>query len=201
MEPVEADRSEFNEIDIVGTLDRDERGNILVPTDENGNKRAFDQEGRPINHYGYLINKETGDIFHNTSLAKVFARRELDERGNIPMPFALEKYNFNPFDLLGTFFYEDPEDPLSFNKGQRGNRFIDELGRFVTMQGFMVNEEGSIVDKNGVKRFDHMQFKQFGGFMPKMFNYYGKTFEIQEIMGVFDRDSSGQIQFLLGKDE
>ena len=42
MEPVEADRSEFNEIDIVGTLDRDDRGNIIVPTDENGNKRAFD---------------------------------------------------------------------------------------------------------------------------------------------------------------
>ena len=109
------------------------------------------------------------------------------------MPYSLEKYNFNPFDLLGTFFYEDPEDPLSFNKGQRGNRFIDELGRFVSIQGFMVNEEGSIVDKNGVKRFDYMQFKQFGGFMPKMFNYYGKTFELQEIMGVFDRDASGSI--------
>lgn len=71
------------------------------------------------------------------------------------MPYALEKYNFNPFDLLGTFFYEDPEDPLSFNKGQRGNRFIDELGRFVSMQGFLVNEEGSVIDKDGVKRFDY----------------------------------------------
>ena len=30
------------------------------------------------------------------------------------MPHALEKYNFNPFDLLGTFFYDDVEDPLSF---------------------------------------------------------------------------------------
>ena len=37
--------------------------------------------------------------------------------------------------------------------------------------------------------------------MPKLFNYYGKTFELQEIMGVFDRDASGNIQFLLGKDE
>ena len=33
MDPVDFDRSEFNEIDIVGTLDRDERGNIIVPTD------------------------------------------------------------------------------------------------------------------------------------------------------------------------
>ena len=33
------------------------------------------------------------------------------------MPYALEKSNFNPFDLLGTFLFEDPEDPLSFIKG------------------------------------------------------------------------------------
>ena len=37
--------------------------------------------------------------------------------------------------------------------------------------------------------------------MPKLFNYYGKTFELQEIMGVFDRDNAGSIQLLLGKDE
>ena len=29
--------------------------------------------------------------------------------------------------------------------------------------------------------------------MPKLFNYYGKTFELQEIMGVFDRDRQGNI--------
>lgn len=37
--------------------------------------------------------------------------------------------------------------------------------------------------------------------MPKLFNYYGKTFELQEIMGVFDRDNQGKIEIMLGKDE
>ena len=37
--------------------------------------------------------------------------------------------------------------------------------------------------------------------MPKLYNYYGKTFELQEVMGVFDRDTNGKIQLLLGKDE
>ena len=64
-----------------------------------------------------------------------------------------------------------------------------------------MDEEGSVVDKDGIKRFDVAQFKQFGGLMPKLFNYYGKTFELQEVMGVFDRDSQGNIQLLLGKDE
>ena len=30
------------------------------------------------------------------------------------MPQSIEKFNFNPFDLLGTFFFDDVEDPLSF---------------------------------------------------------------------------------------
>lgn len=43
-------------------------------------------------------------------------RGDLDERGNIPMPHSIERFNFNPFDLLGTFFFDEVEDPLSFQK-------------------------------------------------------------------------------------
>ena len=53
----------------------------------------------------------------------------------------------------------------------------------------MVDNDGSVINKDGVKRFDWRQFRQFGGLIPKLYNYYGKTFELQEIMGVFDRDS------------
>jgi len=37
--------------------------------------------------------------------------------------------------------------------------------------------------------------------MPKMYNYQGKTFEIQEVMGVFDRAADGNIQVLSGRDD
>ena len=53
----------------------------------------------------------------------------------------------------------------------------------------MVDNDGSVINKDGVKRFDWRQFRQFGGLIPKLYNYSGKTFELQEIMGVFDRDS------------
>lgn len=33
-------RRDFNEIDIVGTLDRDEKGNIVVPNDEDTGAKA-----------------------------------------------------------------------------------------------------------------------------------------------------------------
>lgn len=42
MEPIDFDCNDFNEIDILGTLDRDDKGNVIVPVDENGKKRAFD---------------------------------------------------------------------------------------------------------------------------------------------------------------
>lgn len=72
-----------------------------------------DKKGRAINQYGYLID-EQGNIAHNMTGQMVFPAADLDERGNIPMPYAIEKFNFNPFDFLGTFFYDDVEDPLSF---------------------------------------------------------------------------------------
>ena len=191
---VEFEKRDFNEIDILGTLDRDDKGNIIVPIDEKtGSKRSYDKEGRPINQYGYLVDSNTGNVVQTDTGAVVFAAPDLDERGNIPMPFALEKFNFNPFDLLGTFFYDDVEDPLSFQKTQRAGKYIDELGRSVSLQGFLVDEQGSVINKNGIKRFDWKQFRQFGGLMPKLYNYYGKTFELQEVMGVFDRDSRGNI--------
>ena len=110
--------------------------------------------GRPINHYGYLIESETGNILSGLTNRVVFAASDLDERGNIPMPYAIEKFNFNPFELQGTFFYDDVEDPLSFQKNQRGNSYLDELGRAVNLQGFLIDRAGSVVTKDGIKRFD-----------------------------------------------
>jgi|688.fasta_scaffold131414_4 hypothetical protein len=46
----------FNEIDIIGDLDRDDRGNVLLFLDERTQKSVFiDAKNNPINAYGYLI--------------------------------------------------------------------------------------------------------------------------------------------------
>ena len=148
-----------------------------------------------------MIDLETGDIINSVNGSKVFAFRDLDEKGYIPMPYSIEKFNFNPFQLLGTFFYDDLDDPLSFQKTARSGKYYDELGRLVSVQGFMLDKDSNIADKNGQIRFMAQQFKPFGGLMPKMFNYQGKTFEIQEVMGVFDRGADGSIQVLSGKDD
>ena len=43
-------RREFNEIDVIGDLARDDRGNIIVPIDhKTGSKISADRKGRAIN--------------------------------------------------------------------------------------------------------------------------------------------------------
>lgn len=70
---------------------------------------------------------------------------------------------------------------------------IDELGRQVSIQGFLCDSNGSLFDRHGNMRFDWRQFAPYGNLMPKLYNYAGRTFEIQEVMGIFDRDSEGNI--------
>ena len=67
-----------------------------------------------INKFGYRVDLTSGDILFAKSGKVAFAKTELDEAGNIPHPYFIEKFNFNPYELLGTFFYDDYEDPLSF---------------------------------------------------------------------------------------
>jgi hypothetical protein len=37
----------------------------------------------------------------------MFASDEMDERDEVPAPFCVEKYNFNPHQLMGDFDYID----------------------------------------------------------------------------------------------
>ena len=201
----EIDHRSFNEIDIVGDLDRDERGNVLLFLDERTGKSVYvDAKNKPINAYGYRIDETTGDITDSKG-AKMFDRRDLDERGNIPMPFSIEKYNFNPFDLQGDFTFKDLNDPLSFNRitSTEGGEEIefDDYSRQVNPQGFIIDESGNLLDRNGVVRFDWRQFASHGGLISKLYNYQGKQFEIHDVIGVFDRDLTGKIKLQKGKDE
>ena len=145
------ERRTFNEIDIIGDLDRDDRGNLVLTRFDG--KTGQDRRGQAVNQYGYLIDF-SGNVINNKTGRVAFAYKDLDEKGNIPMPYSVEKFNFNPFEMLGTFFYDDFDDPLSFKRGHRSGKDIDELGQIVSVQGFLQDNEGSLLDRNGLKRFD-----------------------------------------------
>lgn len=102
--PPNADARTFNENDILGDFDRDEKGNPIVLQDENGN--YVDKQGRPVNEKGYLLDPKTGDVVENDNNKKMFDKEEMQDNGEVPAPFCVEKYNFNPQAIRGDLDFD-----------------------------------------------------------------------------------------------
>ena len=62
--PPDSQKRTFNENDILGEFDRDEKGGIIVLQDDTG--QYVDKMGRRVNERGYLLDpKGSGDIVEN----------------------------------------------------------------------------------------------------------------------------------------
>lgn len=62
--PPNAESRRFNECDIIGKLDRDEKGNVIAgEADSQGQFK--DKSGKPTNQRGYLVDPKTGDVINN----------------------------------------------------------------------------------------------------------------------------------------
>jgi len=68
--PPTAQSRRFNECDVIGRLDRDEKGNVISAQDQNGDYR--DKDGRLTNERGYLIDEKTGNIVNNLNGGTMF---------------------------------------------------------------------------------------------------------------------------------
>ena len=65
-----------------------------------------DMKGRAVNRRGYLIDETVGCIINKNNLNLMFKIDELDDDGDIPMPYKFERYNFNPHEIMGNFEYD-----------------------------------------------------------------------------------------------
>lgn len=82
----------------------------------------------------------------------MFDKKDLDERGEIPAPFCVEKYNFNPHNIRGDFNYDSQGRPI-ITKNKRGD-LVDKKNKRINKSGYLVDISGNIIDKNGRKKFD-----------------------------------------------
>lgn len=99
-----------------------------------------------------MINPETGDIIEHHQNQTMFVKNELDERGEIPAPYCVEKHNFNPFKVRGEFNLDKNRQPI-IAKNRKGD-YVDKYNRPVNKKGWLVDRKGNIVDMMGVKKFD-----------------------------------------------
>jgi hypothetical protein len=163
--PPSAFQRTFNEHEVLGDLDRDEKGNVVVLEDKNG--RKHDKKRNPVNVRGYLIDPKSGDVIEAATHQPMFNHRDMDERGEVPAPFCIEKHNFNPHNLQGDFDFQDGK-PILMKTAQ--GFFIDKKARRVNQHGwFTIPNQGHIVDKNGNKKFDKKQLAHED--LHKLFNY------------------------------
>lgn len=178
--PADANLRSFNVNDILGDLDHDEKGNVVVPPADKNTGKHHDKIGKETNPKGYLLNKN-GDVIENLNGEKMFNSSEMDDKGEVPGPFCVEKYNFNPHQLMGDFDFSNDGRPKLMQNDKK--MFMDKKSRRVNKHGWMtLAGQGHLVDVHGRKKFDKSQLTKEGD-LPKLFNYAGKRFDIKDVMG------------------
>ena len=181
----------FNANDIIGNFPRDWRGQIAdrdIVLREAGRR---DRAGNAVNERGYLIDEHTGDVRSRYTFDVVFNNFDMvgtanGDRVELPLPQRLERHNFNPHSCMGNFDYDEHENPLFF-EDKAGQR-IDKNLRRVNGAGWLVDEEGNIIDNQGQIKFVKEQLVGKKGELPTLFNFEGVEFDIKHVIGIFERD-------------
>lgn len=71
--PPKVESRSFNECDIIGDFDRDEKGNVIVG-EPNKDGKYFDKQGRETNERGYLLNPKNSDVINNINGEMMFSK-------------------------------------------------------------------------------------------------------------------------------
>lgn len=193
------DKRRFNVNDILGEFDRDEKGNLVI-LQENKTGNLIDKEGNRVNEKGYRIDASTGDVVEKEKGKKIFDAKELDERGELPPPYNLERFNFNIHDVRGYFDRDADGNEIIGNKRDAQGNLVDKQGRRVNEHGYLVDGDGNLVDKRGRVKLHKTIMEQNNGDIPLLFNYKGKKFDITDVMGNLDKDRNGNIIIRRDKD-
>ena len=111
---------------------------------------------------------------------KMFSAKELDEKGEVPAPFNVEKHNFNPHLIRGDFDYDRNGKPV-IKKDQNG-AYVDKRGNRVSARGYRIDQGGNVLDNYNRKKLDKAHTTSDGD-LPKLFNYNGRRFDICDVIG------------------
>jgi len=109
----------------------------------------------------------------------------LTKDGDLPKLFNYSGKRFDIKDVMGQFD-KDAHGRIVPKDTKAG--LTDNLGRRVNDKGYLIDEQGNIIDINGTKlwRREHLKNGEF----PKIFPF--TKFNIKRVQGDFDADQQGK---------
>ena len=113
---VAINQREFNENMCLGNFKRDECGKIIDRDRVIQQRNYRDRDEQLVNDKGYLINEQTGAIRSRYTYEDLFMgqTKEMEFLGELPMPYRLERHNFNPHKCMGNFDYNENNKPIFY---------------------------------------------------------------------------------------
>lgn len=121
-----------------------------------------DKDGHVVNERGFLIDSHTGDLRSKYNFDIVFKEYNLigvDGGPNfeLPLPFRLERHNFNPQQCIGHFDWVPNEktgnDKPRILESEKLGFKIDKNLRRVNHAGWLVDADGNVTDNTGKVKF------------------------------------------------
>ena len=121
----------------------------------------MDNVGRRVNEKGYLVDSD-GNIIDREG-KRIFVKEHL-KNGEFPKIFLFTKFNIT--NITGDFDMSPLSEPI-LDKDKNGN-YIDLKGRRVNSRGYLIDDEGNVIDKYGKRMFDKIILTPEGE-IPKIF--------------------------------
>jgi hypothetical protein len=158
----------------MGEFDKDEKGNIILLTNSKGNLVC--KNGRKVNEKGYLRDRYGHILYGSKDRVRAFSQNDLDERGEIPLPYSWDRYNFNAFEVTGN----TQKNKLDTSFSNKNDNLTDANGYQVNKMGLLTDQNGNMISRSdGEIKLDAFQLTK-GGDIPMLYTYEGRKFHIQQ---------------------
>ena len=141
--PPTANSRNFNENDVLGKLNRDYGGFVVTPERNRITGKYKDLKGNKTNSKGYMINLNT-DVVNNRDAEIMFEKKTIDFKNELPAPFKVERFNFNPIRCRGHFDHNRSTTPIIL--GDPNGNYEDKRGNLVTRKGWRIDDKDNLVD-------------------------------------------------------
>ena len=141
--PYRYERFNFNPHSVMGNFDFDAKTRKPIFL-RNKFGMLTDKNYRPVNKCGFLINEQE-DVIDDNGEVKL-AKGMLTEQGDLPLLYNYSGIQFKITDIIGQLHKDNDSKELLIRIDKENNKAVDELGRPVNANGYLIDSQGNIIN-------------------------------------------------------